>query len=104
MNDVIRAEQQKDVYSFGELVLEILSNGKLRDAGRLVHNKPKDVLLREVYAENENGFEQQVKRVVEVALLCISSNQCDRPCMEDAFRFLSEPHSSSRLQTVLNYT
>ncbi|CDY27242.1 BnaA09g35600D [Brassica napus] len=94
MNDVIRAEQQKDVYSFGELVLEILSNGKLRDAGRLVHNKPKDVLLREVYAENENVVEQEVKRVVEVALLCISSNHSDRPSMEDALRFLSESHSS----------
>lgn len=95
MNDVIRAEQQKDIYSFGELVLEILTNGKLRDAGRLVHNnKPKDVLLREVYAENENGFEQEVKRVVEVALLCISSNQSERPSMEDALRFLSESHSS----------
>ncbi|KAF8102026.1 hypothetical protein N665_0201s0317 [Sinapis alba] len=98
MEDVVRAEQQKDIYSFGELVLEILTNGKLRDAGRLVHNKPKDVLLREVYAENENGFEQEVKRVVDVALLCISSNQSDRPCMEDALRFLSEAHSSSRLK------
>ncbi|KAJ0246864.1 Leucine-rich repeat-containing protein [Hirschfeldia incana] len=98
MNDVIRAEQQKDIYSFGELVLEILTNGKLRDAGRVVHNKPKDVLLREVYAENDNGFEQEVKRVVEVALLCLSSNQCDRPSMEDALRFLSEAHGSSRLK------
>ncbi|KAG2328847.1 hypothetical protein Bca4012_021527 [Brassica carinata] len=98
MNDVIRAEKQKDIYSFGELVLEILTNGKLRDAGRVVDNKPKDVLLREVYAENENGFEQEVKRVVEVALLCISSNQSDRPCMEDALRSLSETHGSNRLK------
>ncbi|CAH2063993.1 unnamed protein product [Thlaspi arvense] len=97
MNQVIRAEQEKDIYSFGELVFEILTNGKLRDAGRLIHNKPKDVLLREVYAENKgcsSDFEQgEVKRVVEVALLCITSNQCDRPCMEDALRFLSEAHS-----------
>lgn len=94
MIDVIRVEQEKDIYNFGELVLEILTNGKLREAGRLIHNKPKDVLLREVYAENENGLEQEVKRVVEVALLCISSNQCDSPRMEDALRFLSETHSN----------
>lgn len=97
MNDVIRAEQQRDVYNFGELLLEILTNGKLRNAGGLTHNKPKDVLLREVYAENEvssRDFEQgEVKRVVEVALLCITSNQSDRPCMEDALGFLSEAHS-----------
>ncbi|CAN8279553.1 unnamed protein product [Cochlearia groenlandica] len=94
MDDVIRTEQQKDIYSFGELLFEILTNGKLRNVGGLIPNKPKDVLLREVYAENElssSGFEQgEAKRVVEVALLCITSNQCDRPCMEDALRFLSE--------------
>ncbi|ESQ44471.1 hypothetical protein EUTSA_v10005775mg [Eutrema salsugineum] len=95
MNDVIRAEQQKDIYNFGELILEILANGKLRDAGRLMHNKPKDVLLQEVYAENKvSDIEKgEVKRVVEVALLCITSNQSDRPCMEDALRFLSQAHS-----------
>ncbi|CAH8360489.1 unnamed protein product [Eruca vesicaria subsp. sativa] len=98
MNDVIRVEQEKDIYNFGELVLEILTNGKLREAGRLIHNKAKDVLLREVYAENENGFEQEVKRVVEVALLCMTSNQSERPCMEDARRLLSEAHASSRLK------
>lgn len=93
MNDVIRAEQQKDIYSFGELVLEILTNGKMRNAGRLIQNKANDVLLREVYMENNvslSDFEGEVKRVVEVALLCIRSNESDRPCMEDALRFLSE--------------
>ncbi|CAH8279254.1 unnamed protein product [Arabidopsis lyrata] len=95
MNDVIRAEQQKDIYNFGELILEILTNGKLMNAGGLmIQNKPKDVLLREVYTENEVGssdFKQgEVKRVVEVALLCIRSDQSDRPCMEDALRLLSE--------------
>ncbi|CAL9243098.1 unnamed protein product [Arabidopsis halleri] len=95
MNDVIRAEQQKDIYNFGELILEILTNGKLMNAGGLmIQNKPKDVLLREVCTENEVGssdFKQgEVKRVVEVALLCIRSDQSDRPCMEDALRFLSE--------------
>ncbi|CAA7025619.1 unnamed protein product [Microthlaspi erraticum] len=97
MNDVIREEQQTDIYNFGELVLEILTNGKLRNAGRLVDNKPKDVLLREVYAENKvssSSYEQgEVKRTVEVALLCVTSNESDRPCMEDALRFLSEAHN-----------
>lgn len=94
MNDVIRAEQQKDIYNFGQLIFEILTNGKLMNAGRLIQNKPKNVLLREIYTENEvssSDFEEgEVKSVVEVALLCIRSNQSDRPCMEDALRFLSE--------------
>ncbi|VYS69994.1 unnamed protein product [Arabidopsis thaliana] len=95
MNDVIRVEKQKDVYNFGQLILEILTNGKLMNAGGLmIQNKPKDGLLREVYTENEvssSDFKQgEVKRVVEVALLCIRSDQSDRPCMEDALRLLSE--------------
>lgn len=91
MNDIIRAEQQKDIYSFGELVFEILTNGKMRNAGRMIQNKANDVLLREVYMENDVSLSdfEEVKRVVDVALLCIS-NESDRPCMEDALRFLSE--------------
>ncbi|XP_010442616.1 PREDICTED: leucine-rich repeat receptor-like protein kinase TDR isoform X1 [Camelina sativa] len=92
--NVIREEQQKDIYNFGQLILEILTNGKLMNAGGMIQNKPKDVLLREVYTENEvssSDFKQgEVKRVVEVALLCIRSNQSDRPCMENVLKFLSE--------------
>ncbi|KAL1207422.1 Leucine-rich repeat receptor-like protein kinase TDR [Cardamine amara subsp. amara] len=94
MNHVIRDEQQKDIYSFGELVLEILTNGKMMNAGRLIQNKAKDVLLQQVYMENDVSFSDfkqgQVQRLVEVALLCITSNESHRPCMEDVLRLLSE--------------
>lgn len=47
----------------------------------IIHNKPKDVLLRDAYAVKDvssSCFEPgEVKRVVEVALLCISSNKSD---------------------------
>lgn len=81
-----------DVYKFGEMVLEILSGGRLTNAAASIHSKPWEVLLREIYNENEvtsaNSL-QEIKLVLEVAKLCTRSRSSDRPSMEDALKLLS---------------
>ncbi|KAM3762134.1 hypothetical protein ACB098_01G321700 [Castanea mollissima] len=52
-NNAIKEELYTDVYNFGEIILEILTNGKLTNAGASIHNKPKEVLLKDIYNENE---------------------------------------------------
>lgn len=82
-----------DVYNFGEIIVEILTNGKLTNAGTSIHNKPREVLLREIYKENEvdskTSVIEEIKLVLEVALLCTRSRTSDRPSMEDAVKLLS---------------
>lgn len=82
-----------DIYRFGEIILEILSNGRLTNAGALIQGKPKEVLLTDIYNENEVGYgdsiQEEIKLVLEVALLCTWSRPCDRPTMEDTLKLLS---------------
>ncbi|KAK8553538.1 hypothetical protein V6N13_062340 [Hibiscus sabdariffa] len=91
--DAIREELYKDIYNFGEIILEILTNGRLIKGGPSIHSKPKEVVLREMYHENEadsaNSLRDEIKLVVDVALLCTRSRAADRPCMEDALKLLS---------------
>jgi hypothetical protein len=65
----------------------------LANAGGTIHIKPKEVLLREIYSENQTGStdstQEEIKLVLEVALLCIKSRPSDRPSMEDALKLLS---------------
>ncbi|XP_010533087.1 PREDICTED: leucine-rich repeat receptor-like protein kinase TDR [Tarenaya hassleriana] len=97
MNETTRTELKADVYSFGELVFEILTNGRPMNGGEVTHRKPKDDLLREICEENGVGprdsTQGEAKRVVEVAILCTRSNPSDRPSMEDAVKLLSGPGS-----------
>ncbi|GKU87157.1 hypothetical protein SLEP1_g1601 [Rubroshorea leprosula] len=93
-NDVIKEEVYMDIYSFGEIILEILSNGRLTNAGVGIQSKPRDVLVREIYKDNEAAssnvaVQEEIKVVLEVALLCTRSRPSDRPSMEDALKLLS---------------
>ncbi|XVF89229.1 hypothetical protein PTKIN_Ptkin19aG0113400 [Pterospermum kingtungense] len=91
-NDAIKEELYMDIYNFGEIILEILTNGRLTNAGPNIQNKPRDVLLREIYNDNEAGstpLQEEIKLVVDVALLCTRSRPADRPSMEDALKLLS---------------
>lgn len=91
LNSSIKEELYMDVYRFGEIILQILTN--LATAGGTIHSKPKEVLLREIYSENQTGStdstQEEIKLVLEVALLCIKSRPSDRPSMEDALKLLS---------------
>ncbi|XP_070668928.1 ankyrin repeat-containing protein ITN1-like [Malus domestica] len=84
----------RDVYSFGEIMLGILSRGRLINSGASMHSKSRDVVLREIYNENEAGsnisLQEEVKLVVKVAMLCTRSRPSDRPSMESALKLLSE--------------
>lgn len=87
-----------DVYCFGEIILEILTNGRLTNAGSSLQNKPLDGLLGEMYNENEVGssssLQDEIKLVLDVALLCTRSTPSDRPSMEEVLKLLSglKPH------------
>ncbi|KAH7860376.1 hypothetical protein Vadar_012736 [Vaccinium darrowii] len=99
-NTALKDEFQTDIFSFGELVLEVLTNGRLKNAGGSIHAKPMVTLLREICHENEvspsDSIQEEIKVVVEVALLCTRSRPCDRPSMEEVLKLLS----GSKTQTV----
>ena len=81
-----------DVYKFGEMTLEILTGGRLTNAAASIHSKPWQVLLREIYDENEVSSPssmQEIKLVLEVAMLCTRSRSSDRPSMDEALKLLS---------------
>ncbi|KDP38629.1 hypothetical protein JCGZ_03982 [Jatropha curcas] len=93
LNSIIKEELYADIYSFGQIVMEILTNGRHANARGSIQSKPKEVLLREIYNENEIGssesIREEVKMVLEVALLCTRSRPTDQPSMEDAVKLLS---------------
>lgn len=83
-----------DIYNFGKLVMEILTNGRAEGVEAVnMQTKPKDALLREILNENDippsNAIRDEVKVVLEVGLLCTRSRALDRPSMEDAVKLLS---------------
>lgn len=93
LNTAIKEELYADVYNFGELILEILTNGRQKNGGVTIQNKPNELLLREIYNENEAGsspsVQEEIKLVYEVSLLCTRSRPSDRPSMDDALKLLS---------------
>lgn len=100
INNFIREELNMDIYNFGEIVLEILTNGRLTDAGGIVQNMPRDALLREIYSDDEVGstalLQEEIMTVLEVALLCTRNRSSDRPSMEDVLKLLSGPKSQRK--------
>ncbi|KAG4144667.1 hypothetical protein ERO13_D05G051500v2 [Gossypium hirsutum] len=94
-SEAIKDELYMDIYRFGEIILEILTNGRLTNGGEIVQSKPQDVVLREMYSENEatddsaNSLQDEIKQVVDVALLCTRSRPADRPSMKDALKLFS---------------
>ncbi|XP_071729594.1 uncharacterized protein [Rutidosis leptorrhynchoides] len=89
-------ELMDDIFDFGEIVLEILTNGKRKNGGISVHKTPKDVLLKEIYSENEvdvsssssNSVQEEIKLVLELVIRCTASKLSDRPSMEDVLKIL----------------
>ncbi|KAL4564112.1 hypothetical protein LXL04_028164 [Taraxacum kok-saghyz] len=100
-NGVMDQDLKDDIFNFGELVLEILTNGKRKNGGVSVHRTPKDVILKEIYNENEVGassssksIQEEIKVVLEVVLGCTTSKVSDRPSMEDVLKILSRDSGS----------
>ncbi|OIV98497.1 hypothetical protein TanjilG_18781 [Lupinus angustifolius] len=91
-NEAMQEELCMDIYKFGEMILEILTSGRLTNAAASIHSKPWEVLLRETYNENEVSSAsslQEIKLVLEVAKLCTRSRSSDRPSMEETLKLLS---------------
>ncbi|XP_059287971.1 leucine-rich repeat receptor-like protein kinase TDR [Lycium ferocissimum] len=89
----IKAELHRDIYNFGEVILEILTNGKLSNAATSLQNTSKEVLLREILDENDVApsisVREEIKLVLEVASLCTRARPSDRPSMEEALKLAS---------------
>lgn len=81
-----------DVYNFGELILEVLTNGRVANASGITENTQRENLIREVADDNgivpSDSLQEDVKSVIEVALLCTRSRPSDRPSMQDALKLL----------------
>lgn len=91
-NEAMKEQLCMDVYKFGEIVLEILTGGRLTSAAASLHSKSWEVLLREVCNYNEMSSAsslQEIKLVLEVAMLCTRSRSTDRPSIEEALKLLS---------------
>ncbi|CAB4288748.1 unnamed protein product [Prunus armeniaca] len=99
-NSATKEELYRDVYSFGEIMLEILSNGRLTNSGASIQSKSREVVLREIYNENEVvtnvPVREEIKLVLEVATLCTMSRPSDRPSMENTLKLLSEWKSNKK--------
>ncbi|KAF9614403.1 hypothetical protein IFM89_018548 [Coptis chinensis] len=89
----IKEDLSRDIYSFGEVLLEVLSNGRLTNAGKSMQNKPKEIILKDIYDENEvsssGTLKEEIKLVLEVALLCTRCRPSDRPSINEALKLLS---------------
>ena len=82
-----------DVHNFGNIVLEILTSGRVKHLSQSMHNKPTEALLEDICNEHEvdprNSARKEVSLMLEVALLCTRSRSCERPSMEDVLKLLS---------------
>ncbi|XP_068648691.1 leucine-rich repeat receptor-like protein kinase TDR [Aristolochia californica] len=96
----LEKEMSRDIYSFGELLLEVLTNGRLKNSGELLQSKPQEAILREMYNENAGGCtdaeKKEIKIVLQVALMCTRSSPSDRPSMEDVLKQLSGLQSNRK--------
>lgn len=100
LNDVIREQLEMDMYNFGEIILEVLTNGRLAGAGESILDRSKDALLREICIENglnsNDSIQQDVRSVLEVALLCTQRRTSDRSTARNALMLLLERKSSRK--------
>lgn len=69
-----------------------------------MNNKTNEVILREIYKENEvtssHALREEIKLVFEVALLCTRSRPSDRPSMEEVLKLLSGLKSNRKEENL----
>ncbi|PIA45695.1 hypothetical protein AQUCO_01600135v1 [Aquilegia coerulea] len=90
---IMEEELSKDICSFGEILMEILTNGRITNPGKSMQRKPRETILNEIYDENKvsssGSDKEEIKLVLEVALLCTRCRPSGRPSMNDALKLLS---------------
>ncbi|KAL8502581.1 hypothetical protein ACS0TY_021646 [Phlomoides rotata] len=92
----IRDEVDMDVYNFGGLVLEVFTNGRVANVSGITHTAQREELVRRVADENGGVLHEDVKSVVEVAMLCTTSRPSERPSMQDALKLLLKVKSRTK--------
>ena len=90
----IKDELDMDVYNFGELILEVLTNGRVGNASQSLQRED---LIRQVGDDNgivpSSSLHEGMKSAIGAALLCTRSRSSDRPTMQDALKLLPGPES-----------
>ncbi|KAK4757295.1 hypothetical protein SAY87_007422 [Trapa incisa] len=94
-SSAIKDQIEMDIFNFGEIIVDILTNGRLAGAGESIQSKSKDVLLREICSSGnrfvpDGSVKEEVKLVLEIALLCTQRQAADRPTARDALKLLME--------------
>lgn len=89
----IKEELYMDIYNFGKIILEILTNGRIQNVTKSILNKPTEDLLEEICSDNEvnpqDSLRKEINLMLEVALLCTRSKSSDQPSMKDILTLLS---------------
>lgn len=89
----IKEELYIDIFNFGEIILEIITNGRLKNAGESIRKKQKEAILKEIYDENEadssKSLQEEINLVTEIAWRCTTRRSSDRPSMQDVLKLLS---------------
>ncbi|XP_057515249.1 leucine-rich repeat receptor-like protein kinase TDR isoform X2 [Amaranthus tricolor] len=89
----IKEEMYADIYNFGKVILEILTNGRIKDVTKSIQSKAIEDLLEEICSENEIGeqvyLRKEISLVLEVALLSTRSRPSEQPSMKDVLNRLS---------------
>ncbi|KAG9156651.1 hypothetical protein Leryth_006628 [Lithospermum erythrorhizon] len=100
----IKEQLQMDIYNFGELILQILTNGRLNIAEAASQNSRRESLVRETLIENDitcSGLLQsEIEQVLEVAFLCIRSTPENKSSMEEILKLLSRLQKQKKHQTL----
>lgn len=73
--------------------MEIITNGRMKNAGESIRKKQKEAILKEIYNENEadssKSLQEEINLVTEIALRCTTTRSSDRPSMQDVLKLLS---------------
>lgn len=84
----IKEEMYADIYNFGKVILEILTNGRIKDVTKSIQSKAIEDLLEEICSE-QVYLRKEISLVLEVALLCTRSRPSEQPSMKDVLNRLS---------------
>ncbi|KAK3139600.1 hypothetical protein QOZ80_5AG0385890 [Eleusine coracana subsp. coracana] len=99
-----------DIYSLGIIILEIISGTtifaiwkikKPRELIDLVVAKWRERLEETLNSRSVEGYCQQVKKCIEIALMCLEEDRFQRPEIGDIIRMLDETEALLRLDSDL---
>ncbi|KAH9622944.1 hypothetical protein KSS87_016691 [Heliosperma pusillum] len=91
--NTIKEELSTDIFNYGEIILEMLTNGRVNNVRKNAQRKTKDDVLEEVCkvvgVGKQDSLRKEIDLLLQVALLCINSSASDRPSIEVILKLLS---------------